>query len=152
MRRQICILLALVVAYASSYSLGRLASTARRYLVQREGKGSEVTLPKEKSKEQLGSKRVRRLVANAGLLAGGMMPGKAVAQQRQPAAIVAETAKARQNPRDVWTGGKKTEAPVKDDLKLGVKVQKPSVADIKMGTSSFVSSELIASFHPQLAT
>ena len=79
------------------------------------------------------------------------MPGKAVAQQRQPAAIV-EKAKARQNPRDVWTGGKKAEAPVKDDLKLGAKVQKPSVADIKMGTSSFVSSELIASFHPQLAT
>ena len=85
-------------------------------------------------------KTIGNFVANAGILAGGLLPGRALAVQRQPTAIVAESTKARQNPRDVYSGEKKTGAPEKDDARLLTKSQqKPTAADIKMGTSSFVS-------------
>ena len=148
MCRQICILLLLVATYVDAFEIRRFLRLSRPSIEQ-SCNPRGMTLNKEKSKEHGIRKRWKRGVANVGLLAGGLMPGRAMAQQRPPAAIVAEAAKARQNPRDVWTGEKKTEAPEKDDVKLGAKqIEKPSAVDIKMGTSSFVSSEFLVKFHP----
>ena len=49
----------------------------------------------------------RKVFANAGILTGIFLPGKAAAAQRVEAAVVAKENTARQNPRDVWSGGKR---------------------------------------------
>ena len=131
------LLLITVDAFSPLRTLRSMKSRAMQKLTA----GNSRRVIKTENQERPRKIAVRKLVANTGLLASTVLPGRAMAVQRQPTAIVAETAKQRQNPRDVWTGEKKTEAPEKDDVRLATKaVQKPTVADIKMGTSSFVST------------
>ena len=134
------LLLITVHAFSPLRTLRSIKSRAMQKLTA----GNSRRVIKTENQERPRKIAVRKLVANTGLLASTVLPGRAVAVQRQPTAIVAETAKQRQNPRDVWTGEKKTEAPEKDDVRLATKaVQKPTVADIKMGTSSFVSAIIL---------
>ena len=105
----IIILALLGLAIVDGFGCSPHTSFARRGKIHKMwARGCERAQETRSLKERRATtKFFRKVFANAGILTGSFLPGRAVAAQRVPAALEAKENKARQNPRDVWSGARR---------------------------------------------
>ena len=103
---------------------------------------SHVSNPRNENSEcKRTVKPMHKFLAQIGIIYSGLLPGRVFASQKSPTAIVAEDTKARQSPRDIWSGIQKSLASKMDEMSpYSRSNRQPPSNDIKTGTSSFVSA------------